>query len=314
MIKEGTPACGICAPEDYYHRITQNRIAQECAEPQQQWIYKLIDLSEGRFSDLHEEILINEKKWFMCYNVNATQNKHCISMPYEQVEKVEQVEQHQQHEGNEQSENNENVKKIQEPENAVSEPELENKNQITQTDCVLITSETAETRTRYLVIFKDTNLKTLRDLRSHHVPMLIDMQGKIRQFLKQQYGARQKHYNIFFHYMPSVFQLHAHVSPRRVNSNSVRRQPVNVVTRNLLANSSHYQTCLMYTLIYIPQTRHWREGRNDGRNDIRSDTREVCERREAKEGSVMEEREEKKQVKRVYSKKGNCPLRKEIPP
>lgn len=252
VIKEGTPVCGICAPEDYYHRITQNRIAQECADPQQQWIYKLIDLSEGRFSDLQEEILINDKDWFMCYNVNGVNGSQATS--HKKNDSCDEKEQRIEHKAH--------------------------KDTTVQNDQTFSTPETAETRTRYLVIFKDTSLKTLRDLTSEHVPILIDMQATIRRFLSWNYGVRQKHYNIFFHYMPSVFQLHAHVSPRRMNSNSVRRQPVSVVTRNLLADSLHYQKCLMYTLITVPPTRQWRESRSENRTENRSgtrnDVRDIC--------------------------------------
>ena len=65
------------------------------------------------------------------------------------------------------------------------------------------------TDTRYLVIFKDTSLKTIRDLTGDHVELLTEVQATISQFLKQRHPDTHSQFKTFFHYTPSVFQLHA---------------------------------------------------------------------------------------------------------
>lgn len=246
--------CWICAPENYYDDGMQNYINAECADPDKQWIYKLINQSEGRHTDSPEDILLNEKEWFMCHNFSGSANasngtnatngtngsaaagacNEIIDTPSPGIDS-----------------------------HAAPHPEL--RNALPELD-----AQSHDTRTRYLVIFKNLDLKTLRDLRGHHVEMLLEMQEIVRNYLLKHHGARQRFYNIFFHYLPSVFQLHAHVSPRRVTSNNIRRQPVNVVVRNLRANTLHYKTCLLYTTPHFAARRQLSSDERSGPREPRS--------------------------------------------
>ena len=54
------------------------------------------------------------------------------------------------------------------------------------------------TDTRYLVIFKDTSLKTIRDLTGDHVKLLTEVQATISQFLKQQHPGTHSQFKTFF--------------------------------------------------------------------------------------------------------------------
>ena len=96
---------------------------------------------------------------------------------------------------------------------------------------------------RYLVIFKDLALHTVRNLRQKHVEMLKDVQRKVRGFLETRHGSNQE-FRLYFHYLPSVFQLHMHVcsaAPVDVN----RRQYLSGVIRNLMAVDTWYRDALM---------------------------------------------------------------------
>ena len=104
--------------------------------------------------------------------------------------------------------------------------------------------------TRYLVVFRDLALKTIRDLREKDVQMMRDMLASVRS------QVRQKHPEwagcvVYFHYFPSVYQLHAHVcqdegsTPRTA---SCRCHHIGHVIRNLQQDSLWYANALILTM------------------------------------------------------------------
>lgn len=100
---------------------------------------------------------------------------------------------------------------------------------------------------RYLVVFKDTSLYTLRELNSTHLPMLVQVQNACRQFLRETYqnDAYTKHtWRLYFNYMPSVMQLHLHVA-RFTSHCSTRIQPLGCVIRNIRENPAYYASALI---------------------------------------------------------------------
>jgi hypothetical protein len=104
--------------------------------------------------------------------------------------------------------------------------------------------------TRYLVIFKDTSLQTIRDLRQVHLPMLSDMWRKVTRFVSTRHGTDAA-FQQYFHYLPSVFQLHMHVcssGPLDVN----RTQRLSCVMRNIRAVDTWYRDALI--LFAAPRT------------------------------------------------------------
>ena len=116
-------------------------------------------------------------------------------------------------------------------------------------DWVMCSNIHAGVDDRYLVVFKDPRLKTVRDLRGDDVDMLMRMNESVQQFLRQMHPLVAKKYKIFFHYLPSVFQLHAHVSTKRLAFNMNRRQPLACVVRNLRHNSDYYKHALILTSV-----------------------------------------------------------------
>ena len=101
---------------------------------------------------------------------------------------------------------------------------------------------------RYLVVFKDPLLTTIRALDSSHLPLLRDVRSQVKAFLLLHHGrADAAGFQLFFHYMPSVYQLHAHVSTHVLSSQIVRRHYIRDVVRNIAARSAHYQEALILT-------------------------------------------------------------------
>lgn len=99
---------------------------------------------------------------------------------------------------------------------------------------------------RYLLIFRDKSLKTIRNLEGRHVGLLLRAQNVVRSFL-QSMRENNKNWYIFFHYTPSVFQLHAHVSTLRHNLDNSRKHPLACVIRNLQKDGNYYKTAMIMT-------------------------------------------------------------------
>ena len=100
---------------------------------------------------------------------------------------------------------------------------------------------------RYLVIFKDKNLKTIRELRREHVSLLQDIHEHVTAYMQEQ---GYENFMMYFHYLPSVFQLHLHVNAQNTlftHKPSDRIQPLQTVVRNLQHNSEHYAQALILT-------------------------------------------------------------------
>lgn len=99
--------------------------------------------------------------------------------------------------------------------------------------------------TRYLIIFTDKSLKTIRDLRAEHIPMLTSMNKQVKLWLHKH--APQENWEFYFHYMPSVFQLHLHVNTDRAMRNPDRIHPLHVVIKNIRQNADYYSKALILT-------------------------------------------------------------------
>jgi diadenosine tetraphosphate (Ap4A) HIT family hydrolase len=97
---------------------------------------------------------------------------------------------------------------------------------------------------RYLVIFKDRNLATLRDLTQNHVALLREVNCKVKSWIRTKH---KQAFHLFFHYMPSVFQLHLHVTSKAQFINVNRAHSLMEVIHRLQTNSYHYSHALLLT-------------------------------------------------------------------
>ena len=114
-------------------------------------------------------------------------------------------------------------------------------------DWVMVKNKQHNQDLRFLVIFKDKGLKTIRELRREHVSLLQDIQTDVTAYM-QEHGY--ENFMMYFHYLPSVFQLHLHVNAQNTVFNSKpndRIQPLQSVVRNLQHNSEHYAHALILT-------------------------------------------------------------------
>ena len=104
--------------------------------------------------------------------------------------------------------------------------------------------------TRYLVVFRELQLKTMRDLRGADAAMLVEMLASVRAQMRERHPAWAG-CHVYFHYYPSVYQLHAHVcedaGPSLARMASCRCHDVGHVVRNLRADSEWYANALILT-------------------------------------------------------------------
>ena len=61
-----------------------------------------------------------------------------------------------------------------------------------------------------LLIVRDKSLRTIRDLRAKHIPLLQKLLDTIYQKTSEVYGHDDSDLRVFFHYYPTFFQLHIH--------------------------------------------------------------------------------------------------------
>ena len=97
---------------------------------------------------------------------------------------------------------------------------------------------------RYLVVFKNRNLKTISDLRDSHLALLQEVYVTVSAWLKSRHKNK---YYMYFHYMPSVFQLHLHVNSNIQHINWDRAHLMSTVTANLRKDSQYYAKALILT-------------------------------------------------------------------
>jgi len=118
------------------------------------------------------------------------------------------------------------------------------------------------TDNRYLVVFKDKDLYSIRELRSKHIDTLKAIVEFLSRWLPEQEPVYHKKYSMYFHYMPSVFQLHMHVSMRK-SLESFRAHHMHHVLRNLHSHDAWYRDALI-----LCQNAHLTKSRSTNHNKM----------------------------------------------
>ena len=61
-----------------------------------------------------------------------------------------------------------------------------------------------------LGIVKEKGIRTLRDLKPHHIPLLLALQSTGLAAIRETYGVEADQLRTFVHYVPQFFHLHVH--------------------------------------------------------------------------------------------------------
>ncbi len=97
---------------------------------------------------------------------------------------------------------------------------------------------------RVLAFFKNPELKSIRDLNEKHVDLLDYVKNKGCEIISKKYGFNENQLKIFFHYRPSVWQLHMHfinINFKTFSSSVERAHSVYNVMENIKLMNDYYQ-------------------------------------------------------------------------
>lgn len=100
------------------------------------------------------------------------------------------------------------------------------------------------TTLNWLAIVKDSSLKTLRDLRGEHIPMLEKLRDQCLQKIQEDTGLNIDEVMVYLHYHPSVYQIHIHFAYPYMQYNHkdvYRIHSINTVLNNLHIDPTYYQ-------------------------------------------------------------------------
>ena len=88
------------------------------------------------------------------------------------------------------------------------------------------------------------DLRSLRDLRGEHVPMLEEMRRSALKAVEDRCGLREGEVRAYLHYQPSFYHLHVHfanVQCSNFGTDSLRAHPLHQVIDNLKMDGSYYE-------------------------------------------------------------------------
>jgi len=93
-----------------------------------------------------------------------------------------------------------------------------------------------------LAIVKDSSLRDLRDLRGHHVSMLLDILRRSRDAIERIYGVPANQLRIYFHYPPQFYHLHVHFTriENEIGCQVERGHLLSDVLQNLALDPNYY--------------------------------------------------------------------------
>jgi hypothetical protein len=106
----------------------------------------------------------------------------------------------------------------------------------------------------WLAVVADTGLRTLRDLRGEHVPMLQQLHAQACQKIHEEYGTEPGQIMAYIHYPPSVYQLHVHfkhLTGHHVFHDTFRVHPLLSIINNLKIDPDFYRKSSLQLPVYV---------------------------------------------------------------
>jgi len=97
---------------------------------------------------------------------------------------------------------------------------------------------------RVLAFFKNPELNSMRDLTGDHLTLLENVKNKSLEVIKEKFELTEDQLKIFFHYRPSVWQLHMHFVCLffKTSSSSIERaHSIYSVLENLKLDSDYFK-------------------------------------------------------------------------
>lgn len=105
---------------------------------------------------------------------------------------------------------------------------------------------------KFLALFKDISLHTIRNLDASHIEMLKRVNRVCRELAFKRFGSTDENTMCYFHYLPSVFQLHLHVSSsNNMTLDAYRVHPIENVISNLCIDSDYYRKASICISVHV---------------------------------------------------------------
>ena len=106
----------------------------------------------------------------------------------------------------------------------------------------------------WLAVATDTNLRTMRDLRGCHLPMLQSLYSLTCQRIQEETGVDSGQIMAYVHYPPSVYQLHVHfkhLAGPGVFHDTLRVHSLPTIINNLKIDSEYYAKSSLQLPVYV---------------------------------------------------------------
>jgi hypothetical protein len=106
-----------------------------------------------------------------------------------------------------------------------------------------------------LLIFKDPQLGSIRDLEGRHLPLLERVYREVIKFVLDNYGLPSSKIRCFFHYMPSAWRLHLHIQHVSANAalgagtQCARARTIGDVMNNIRLMPDYYQKATLECIV-----------------------------------------------------------------
>ncbi|XP_068153730.1 m7GpppX diphosphatase [Drosophila tropicalis] len=104
-----------------------------------------------------------------------------------------------------------------------------------------------------LGIVHQHNLKSLRDLRGSHLPLLRNLRQSSKDAIQKRYGLNPSQLRMYFHYQPSFYHLHVHINPIRNDAPGIwceKSHMLDTVINNLELMPDYYQRATLPFVLY----------------------------------------------------------------
>ncbi len=116
-----------------------------------------------------------------------------------------------------------------------------------------------------LAVCRREDVRSLRDLTAHHLPMLRNLKVKCLQCIREKFGIPTSEVRAYVHYPPSFYHFHVHfvrTGVRMPGSEAGRAHLLDDIIENLEVDPNHYERrCLSMSLgaahplfVSIPKT------------------------------------------------------------
>ena len=106
----------------------------------------------------------------------------------------------------------------------------------------------------WLAVATDTSLRTLRDLRGCHIPMLQSLYTKTCQRIHEETAVDTGQIMAYIHYPPSVYQLHVHfkhLAGPGMSHDTMRVHTLPTIINNLKIDPEYYSKSRMQLPVYV---------------------------------------------------------------